>query len=676
MDLNNDIIELKGVGPKAKEALNKCGIFTILDLLLYFPRDYEIINSASDEPGLKSEDKVMLKCVVSQIGKDVRINGKIITNISFKQGDITIYGKWFNQPYIKGNFKIGQECQLVGKIKMYKNQRTMANPKVLKPTDESSKVIPKYSLNRDLTGNLISKLVLQILNSIEIKENLPRYMIERYKLCSLNEAIRNIHYPSDKELLASALRRLKFQELFTYSMKLLMLKHFIKGKREGIAFSISPLLVELKEKLPYKLTDAQSRVVREILMDQKRGIPMNRLVQGDVGSGKTIVAIIAMFNIVMNGYQAAMIAPTEILSNQHFIEVTKILGGFGVNVELLTGSTSNSNKKRIKEELKSGQIQIIIGTHALLEDDVEFNRLGMIVTDEQHRFGVAQRTRLYNKGQGVDILVMTATPIPRTLSLYLYGDLDVSIIDQLPPGRKKIETIFMEEDKRNEAYQLALKEIGTGRQVYIVCPLVDDNDEMSLNSVSSLYEDLKKTFFKDIETEILHGKMPPKDKDIIMNRFKSGHTKVLISTTVIEVGVNVPNASVIIVENAERFGLSQLHQLRGRVGRGEYESYCLLIANVKSSATKKRMNIMVESSDGFYIAEQDLKIRGSGEMFGIRQHGENELILSDIFEDANILMAANKEAKELLTSKNAEDIKVKEEIIRKIQNTSKYICFN
>lgn len=677
LNLNSDISDLKGVGPKAKEALNKCGIFTLLDLLLYFPRDYEVINSVKNAGEIKSEEKVILKCTVYDISKDVKVNGKIISTVMFKQGDTVIYGKWFNQPYIKGSFKIGQEYELIGKVKMYKNQRIISNPKILKATDESSsKVIPKYSLNRDLTGNLISKLVLQILNNIEIKENLPKYMLNRYRLCSLNEAIRNIHYPSDKELLEAAIRRLKFQELFTYSMKLLLLKSFVKQKRSGIAFNISPQLKELKEKLPYKLTNAQSRVIREILLDQKKNIPMNRLVQGDVGSGKTIVAIISMFNVVMNGYQVAMIAPTEILSNQHFNEVKKILSGFDVNIEILTGSTTNSNKKIIKEKLKNGEIQLIIGTHALLEENVEFYRLGMIVTDEQHRFGVTQRTQLYNKGEMADILVMTATPIPRTLSLYLYGDLDISIIDELPPGRKKIKTIFIEENRKDEAYRLALKEISIGRQVYIVCPLVDENDELNITSVYSLHHNLKESFFKDVEIEVLHGKMNSKEKDEIMSRFKSGVVKVLIATTVIEVGVNVPNASVMIIENAERFGLSQLHQLRGRVGRGAYESYCVLVANVKSSATKKRMNIMVESTDGFYIAEQDLRIRGSGEMFGFRQHGDNELVLSDIVEDINILKAANAEASNLLSSNNAEDIKVKDEIISKMKNTSKYICFN
>jgi ATP-dependent DNA helicase RecG len=676
--LHSEISVLKGVGPKATEALNKCGIYTILDLLLYFPRDYEIVSVAENNGDIKEDDKVIIKCTVEEIKKDVRSrSGKIITTIVFSRGENRFYGKWFNQPYVKNNFKPSQEYQLIGKIKIYNNQDTIVNPKVLATVSNTeSRVIPKYSLNRDLTGNLIHKLLLQILNSVDIKENLPQAIISKYKLCSLNDAIRNIHYPSGREQLLSAQRRLKYQELFSYSMKILMLKNYAREGKNGIAFNISPELTKLKEKLPYKLTDAQSRAVREILKDQKREVPMNRLVQGDVGSGKTIVAIIAMFNVVKNGYQAVMLAPTEILSNQHFLEICKILGQFHINIELLTGSTSNSEKNRIKQKLKEGTIDIIVGTHALLEENVEFMRLGMIVTDEQHRFGVMQRNRLYNKEQNADILVMTATPIPRTLSLYVHGDLNVSIIDELPPGRKKIKTVLVEEEKREEAYKLALEEIKSGRQAYVVCPLVDENEELKLSSVQTHFEELKKSWFRDIEIEILHGKMRPKDKEDIMERFRSGVVKVLISTTVIEVGVNVPNATIMIIENAERFGLSQLHQLRGRVGRGAHESYCVLIAKIKNSTTKKRMNIMVESSDGFYIAEQDLIIRGSGEMFGFRQHGDNELVLADVIEDINILKAANEDARRLLQSNRPEDAAFKEEIMKNIQNASKLICFN
>lgn len=677
LDINSPVETLKGVGPKAKEGLNKCGIFTVLDLLLYFPRDYENINiNNSDNVALNS--KTIIKCVAKEIKRDNRSKtGKLVTTIVFSHNEGLLYGKWFNQPYIKNNFKIGETYNIIGTIKNYKGDNIISNPKVIKvDNNEENKIIPKYSLNKSMTASLIGKLIIQILNTIEIRENLPMYIIEKYKLCSLHEAVRNIHYPTNSNMLTEATRRLKFQELFTYSMKLFLLKEYVSLNKEGISFSMCPELKELKEALPYNLTTAQSRVIREILIDEKKSNPMNRLVQGDVGSGKTIVAIIAMFNVVKNGYQAVLMAPTEILANQHYLEVMKVLETFNISIKLLTGSISVKEKKNIKEELKNGNIDIIIGTHALIEDNVEFNNLGMVVTDEQHRFGVHQRAKIYNKNVKADVLVMTATPIPRTLALYLYGDLDISIIDELPPGRKPIKTTFIEEDKKDDAYRLVKSEVEKGRQVYIVCPLVEENDELSLNSVVKLYEDLKRTHFKDIEIDILHGKMPQKDKDDIMKRFKLGDIKILVATTVIEVGVNVPNASIMIVENAERFGLSQLHQLRGRVGRGSYESYCILIGNAKNSVTKKRMNTMVESNDGFYIAEQDLKLRGSGEMFGLKQSGENELVISDIIEDINIFKVANDEAKKLIMSKNPKDIKVKEEIIDKLQLTSRYICFN
>jgi ATP-dependent DNA helicase RecG len=403
---------------------------------------------------------------------------------------------------------------------------------------------------------------------------------------------------------------------------------------------------------------------------------MNRLIQGDVGSGKTIVAIISMFNIVKNGYQAAMMAPTEILANQHFTEIKNILKDFNLNICLLNGSTPAKRKEAVKQELKDGKIDIIVGTHALLEEDVQFKNLAMVVTDEQHRFGVMQRSKLFNKGDHVDVLVMTATPIPRTLSLYLYGDLDVSIIDELPPGRQKIETFYVEESKADKVYKFALKEINNGRQIYVVCPLVEENEELSISSVEKLYLKLKQSYFKDIEVAILHGKMLNKQKDDIMSRFKNGEIKVLVSTTVIEVGINVPNASVMIIENAERFGLAQLHQLRGRVGRGVYKSYCILVANIKNEIVKKRLEIIKESCDGFKIAEEDLKIRGSGELFGFRQHGENNLILADVIEDIELLKSANLEARKLISSSNENDIKIKNEIVKKLDHQSKFICFN
>jgi ATP-dependent DNA helicase RecG len=403
---------------------------------------------------------------------------------------------------------------------------------------------------------------------------------------------------------------------------------------------------------------------------------MNRLVQGDVGSGKTIVALIAIFNTYTNGYKSAFMVPTEILANQHYEEATKLLSPFGVDIELLTGSTSNKEKLRIKERIKEDKPLVVIGTHALIQEDVDFNKLGLVVTDEQHRFGVEQRSKLINKGKRADVVVMTATPIPRTLALYLYSDLDVSVIDELPPGRKKIDTRFFQDSSRNRAYKLAKDEIQKGRQVYIVCPLIEEDEKEQLNSVESIYKKLKDGEFSDVEVEILHGKMKASEKDEIIGKFKENKTKVLISTTVIEVGVNVPNASVMIIENAERFGLAQLHQLRGRVGRGQYESYCILIANAKSNTTKKRMAIMTESTDGFFISEQDLKLRGSGEMFGMKQSGAEGLLLADIYEDIDILKCARGEAKLILENEEPNNKRMVKEISLGLEKSSKYICFN
>ena len=503
----------------------------------------------------------------------------------------------------------------------------------------------------------------------------PKYLLEKYKMTSLDFAIKNIHFPSGKRELELAINRLKFQELFTYSMKLLMLKKNLRTKN-GIEFKLVDELRELKMALPYSLTEAQTRVVREILRDQKSPWPMNRLVQGDVGSGKTVVALIAMFNVVKNRYQATLMVPTEILANQHYLEAKKLLEPFNIHIELLTGSTPMKEKRRIKELISTDEPLIVIGTHALIQEDVDFKNLGLVITDEQHRFGVEQRSRLINKGRRPDVMVMTATPIPRTLALYVYSDLDISAIDQLPPGRKPIDTRFFNENERNSAYDLALDEIDKGRQVYIVCPLIEEDEDNKLNSVEKLYNELSHGMFRGIPIEILHGKMKPKEKDEIIERFKKNETKAIISTTVIEVGVNVPNASVMIIENAERFGLAQLHQLRGRVGRGSYESYCFLIAKAKSENTKKRMEIMISSTDGFYISEEDLKLRGSGEMFGRRQSGDEEFILANIYDDMNILRCAKSEAKLLLDSNEPEKVEFCKEIKNSLERWSKYICFN
>ncbi len=686
MKLSDNISSIKGVGPKMKDILNSCGIYSILDLLLYFPRNYEKVYIQNNNLSINS-GMTILNCSVLKIDRDIRTNNKkIISTVIFKCGDTTVKGKWFNQPYMKDKFTLNKSYTITGKLQDYKGETIILNPSIVSDsyientenrTDSSKyKMIPKYSLKEGITNNFFIKIIHYLLNQVEISENLPEWIIKKYKFCSLQKAINNVHAPIDENSLFEAQRRLKFQELFTYSLKLIVLKDYINKNNKGINFYISPELKLLKEKLPFSLTNAQSRVVREILLDQKRNKQMNRLVQGDVGSGKTIVAIISMFNVVKNGYQAAIIAPTEILSNQHYNELKFVLRDFDINIELLNGSIPQKKKDKIKEELKNGNIDIIVGTHALLQEDVSFNNLGMVVTDEQHRFGVMQRSSLFNKGRNIDMLVMTATPIPRTLALYLYSDLEVSIIDELPPGRQKIDTYFISERKKEKAYEFALKEIKAGRQVYVVCPLIEDNEELNINSVEKLYIWLKNGYFKDVTCSILHGKMSNTEKDEIMTKFKNDDIKVLISTTVIEVGINVPNASVMIIENSERFGLAQLHQLRGRVGRGQSKSYCILIGNIKSEVTKKRLEIIQNNTDGFKIAEEDLKIRGSGELFGIRQHGDTNLILADLFRDVDLLKIANQEARRLTSSNEEKDIKIKMEILEGIETTSKYICFN
>lgn len=677
INIYDDIGLVKGVGPKLKERLNKVGIFTVLDLLLYFPRDYEFLNDDISLNGDTSDEKAILKCKVQSYGSSIRTrNGKTLTTINFTYNNLKVIGKWFNQPYIKRNFILGNEYNLMGKFKKVNNALEVINPLIPCKEANKSEILPIYTLKNGLTNKILVKLINEILKNMIIKENLPDEIVKKYKLISLDKAIRSIHFPAGRGELQSAINRLKFQELFTYSLKIIMMKAHIKKENSGISFKMSPLLKELKESLPYTLTNAQSRTLREILLDQKRNIAMNRLVQGDVGSGKTLVALISMFNVYMNGYQTVLIAPTEILANQHYAEAKKYLDKFGVDIELLTGSTKEKEKKRIKEKIASGKEIMLIGTHALIQDDVELNNLGLVVTDEQHRFGVEQRSRLINKNKRADVLVMTATPIPRTLSLYLYSDLDISIIDELPPGRKPIDTMLVDMNQRMKAYNFALKEVEKGRQFYIVSPLIEENEKLNLNSVEKIYEELKNGIFKDIRIEILHGKIAGKDKDKIINTFKNGEIKGIISTTVIEVGVNVPNSTMMIIENAERFGLAQLHQLRGRVGRGEHKSYCILIANTKNDITRRRMEIMTESSDGFYIAEEDLKLRGAGEVFGMRQHGDEGFILANVVDDINILKCANHEAKLIVNNINEDNKKLCTEIMRGIERNSRYICFN
>ncbi len=680
ININDNISKIKGVGPKNKDILNRCLIFSVLDLLLYFPRNYQYISSIANTKHGNLNDIVILKCTIKRIKKDlITKTKKTLTTITVVCDGKDMDIKWFNQPYIKTSLRVDEEYFFSGKLTEYKGTRYLVNPKILKNYEEDlskSTIESIYPLVEGLTSSYIKKIMNNLLQEIIIKENLPNYLIERFKFYSLDKSIRNIHFPKSEEDILNSKKRLKFQELFSFSVKVQLLKKFRERNIKGIAFTMSKELVSFKENLPFPLTAAQSRAVREILIDQKKEIPCNRLLQGDVGSGKTIVALIAVFNVIKNGYQGAFMVPTEILAIQHFEEAEKLFKNFNITTELLLGNQTKKKKDEIKKRIKAGEVQLVIGTHALFQEDVEFFNIGMVITDEQHRFGVNQRSKFINKGKNIDVLVMTATPIPRTMSLYLYGDLDISIIDELPPGRQIIETFYVKSSERNRVYEFTLSEITKGRQIYVVCPLIEDSDKIDLQSVEKLFEELKDKYYKNIEVGMLVGRMSSYEKDDIMKKFKEGKTKVLISTTVVEVGVNVPNATVMVIEDAERFGLSQLHQLRGRVGRGKYKSYCALIANVKNDIIRRRMEVICSSNDGFYISEEDMRIRGEGEIFGFKQHGDENFKLADISEDMELLKIASVEAKKLLSNDDEESKRFLMEIEKGINDSGEYICFN
>lgn len=673
MNIYDSVGTLKGVGAKTKEQLEKMDIITLLDLLLYFPRAYDKYFEA-DETYFNGMDKVKLEAETVRITKPFRTRtGKTMTTVYFTTDFGQLKAMFFNMPYVANNYKIGEKYVLKGKfIKKGKNIECI-NPVMNKDTEE---IVPVYPSEGKVTGTLLKKLVRQILERNIINENFPQDILKDEDLISLDEAVRNLHFPEDERKLEVSLKRMKFQEMFSYSMKIMLSKTRRLENEEGISFGMSKRLKELKERIPFEMTDAQNRVIREILKDQKHTFPMNRLLQGDVGSGKTIVALISLFNVIENGYQGAFMAPTEILAKQHFEEAVKLLGPMGVEVELLTGSTKKSDRERITRNLGNGKPLLMIGTHALIEEKVNFSRLGMIITDEQHRFGVNQRAKLINKSKTAEVLVMSATPIPRTMALTIYSDLDLSVIDELPKGRKEIRTVLFDEGKRRACYNKVIEEVQNGRQAYIVTPLIDLDENGELNSVEGLYEELSKGFLKGIRMGYLHGKMTSKEKNQVMESFKHGEIEVLIATTVIEVGVNVPNASVMVIENAERFGLAQLHQLRGRVGRGEYQSYCIMMANIRSQVTRERLEIMVKSNDGFYIAEEDLKQRGTGQLFGVNQSGHSGLVLSNLAVDYELFLKANHYAKKVYNGKRPEEIRMKNEFLDKISRSMNFICLN
>lgn len=685
IDLNKDVQFVKGIGPKKAQKLNKLGIFTLKDLIYYFPRQFEDRNNFKKIFELQNDEKATIRVVVIGIEISNPRKGMNITKIDVK--DDTGYAKlvFFNQNYIKDRFKPGDTILVFGRVKKEFKNIELSSCEIEFLTNspkKTFKIIPTYPLTYGVSNREIIGIIKTVFSdpNLEIKEYLPNRIIEKYKLCSLDYAIRNIHNPTSKEALKISLYRIIFEEFLILQLGLFAFKNGIEDIK-GIKFRENKILDNILTSLPFKLTGAQDRALNEIIKDMNSSNSMNRLVQGDVGSGKTIVALLALSYCVLNGYQGALMAPTEILAQQHYLSFADTLKDFGIKIELLVGSLTKKQKEKVLDRVKNNEVDILIGTHALIEDSVEFDKLGLVITDEQHRFGVRQRNKLSSKGYNPDILVMTATPIPRTLALILYGDLDISIIDELPPGRQSIETIAINKKKRDNIYNsLVRNEVKKGRQVYIVCPLVEESETIEAKSAIHLVEELKNQYFSDLKVGLLHGKMKSSEKDSIMKSFKNKELDILVSTTVIEVGINVPNATLMIIENAERFGLAQLHQLRGRVGRGSYKSYCILIYASKSDICKQRMSIMEESNDGFKISEKDLEIRGPGEFFGTRQHGIPELKVANIFKHMKILKLAQQEARYIIGNdfklQSYENKYLKREIINRFKNSIEEISLN
>jgi len=546
--------------------------------------------------------------------------------------------------------KYGKKYRFFGKISNKYGKIDLTSPVFdeIEKKNNTGKIIPLYPLTFSLSQNTIRKIIENGLKDVEedggLKETLPQYILNEYKLEEINKAIETVHFPKEFADFEIARKRFVFEELLSTQLALLQLKNSNLKDHKGIRFSKDAHMSDVINSLPFNLTKAQLRVLEEIDKNMEQDKSMNRLLQGDVGSGKTVVAMISAYKAVKSGYQVAVLAPTAILATQHLENFQKILEKFDIRCELLISGITKKKKTEILEKLQNGEIDILIGTHAMLEENVTFKSLGLVVTDEQHRFGVKQRTTMAQKGENPDVLVMSATPIPRTLALILYGDLDISVIDELPPNRKKIETFAVTKALEDRVNNFVRKQVDEGRQAYIVCPLVEESEENDLQSVISLYEKCKTEVFPNYRIEYIHGKMKQKEKDDIMERFKNGEIDILISTTVIEVGVDVPNSSIMVIEDAQRFGLAQLHQLRGRVGRGEYQSYCILKYEGKGKNTRERMKIMTQTNDGFVISQKDLELRGSGDFFGTNQHGIPDFKIANLFTDIDILKLAQEAA--------------------------------
>ncbi len=643
---------LKGVGLARANLLHKLGLFTVGDLLEHFPRRHEDRTNLKPISAVRHGEVETVRGVITGVQEQKPRRGLTILKVGVTDGSAFAWGVWFNQNYLSRQFKPGTTVIFTGKVDRAYGRIQIQTPEYELLDDgaetlHTGRIVPIYPLTEGLQPRATRALIKAVVDehAPQIGEILPLETLARQRLIPRSQAYRAMHFPESAEEWSQARRRLAFDELFLLQLGLAVMKSVAKREEAGVAHGPDGDLTRaFLASLPFKLTQAQVRAYEEVRRDMESERPMNRLVQGDVGAGKTVVAALALLKAVGSGCQGAMMAPTEILAEQHYLNLGPVLGGLGVRVALVTGSQRKAERERSMEMIASGEAQVVIGTHALIQEGVQFADLTLVVTDEQHRFGVNQRARLKNKGRSPDVLVMTATPIPRTLALTLYGDLDVSTIDQLPPGRRPIITRWLAPELRLRAYRTVREEVGRGHQAYVVCPLVEESEKLQAEAATEMCTRLQEKELPELRIGLIHGKMRPQDKDAVIGSFRAGAIDVLVATTVIEVGVDVPNATVMVIEGADRYGLAQLHQLRGRTGRGGEQSYCFLIGDPKSDEGRERMRVMEKTTNGFLIAEEDLKLRGPGEFFGQRQHGLPDLKVADVLNDTELLQAARKEA--------------------------------